>query len=169
MKTMKEKKFRVSSFICNTSRRKKRCFRTSKCGLKRMTSGSIIHIDLHKPNNKLIKCIIGALLVMDKPWAYTDSQSSSWPKLGEATTFPPLYNIICDSPQGLHPNGVFPKIPKSRIPKFSKLKLLPFCTPIISYANLQLRQNYKKNYSPCQELLDDMWHAPWMYINQSNS
>jgi len=32
---------------------------------------------------------------MDKPWAYTNSQYSPWPRLEESHHLP-LYNILCD-------------------------------------------------------------------------
>jgi len=43
----------VHSFVRNTSG-VKRCARALGWGLGKMTSKSIIHIDLHKPNNKLV-------------------------------------------------------------------------------------------------------------------
>jgi hypothetical protein len=45
-------------------------------GLGQMTSGLIIHINLHKPNNKLVSAWLEHFWCMDKPHAYMDSQDS---------------------------------------------------------------------------------------------
>ncbi len=48
-----EKGIGVCSIVCNTSGIEG-CARAPGWGLKRMTSESIIHTNLHKPNNKLV-------------------------------------------------------------------------------------------------------------------
>jgi hypothetical protein len=53
VKTMKEEKVGVSSFVHNTLRVKGHA-RAPGWGVGWVTSESIIHINLHKPNNKLI-------------------------------------------------------------------------------------------------------------------
>jgi len=63
-------------------------------GLERVTSGSIIHMDLHKLNNKLVNAKLEHLWCMDEPRANRDSQDSPWPELG-GNHHPPLYNIFC--------------------------------------------------------------------------
>jgi len=45
-------------------------------GLGLMTSGSIIHMNLHKPNNKLVSAWLKHFLCIDEPHAYKDSQDS---------------------------------------------------------------------------------------------
>jgi hypothetical protein len=45
---------------------------------------SIIHIDLHKPNNKLVSALLEHFWCTDEPWAYIDSPR---PGLGGVTTF----------------------------------------------------------------------------------
>jgi hypothetical protein len=50
-------------------------------GLRRVTSGSIIHTDLHKLN-KLVSEWLEHFWCMDEPRAYMDSQDSPWPRLG---------------------------------------------------------------------------------------
>jgi len=72
---------------------------------------------------------------MDEPWAYMDSQDSSWPELKGSHHFPP-YGILCDWPWGLHPNVIFHETPKLGVPKFPKLELPPFWRPITSCAHL---------------------------------
>jgi hypothetical protein len=44
---------RAHSLACNTSR-VQGCARALEWGLGRLTSKSITHMDLHKPNNKLV-------------------------------------------------------------------------------------------------------------------
>jgi hypothetical protein len=61
----------------------------------------------------------------------------------------------------------FPKIPRN--PKIFKSGFPPLCTPIISYANLQLRLGFEKSCSPHRKLSNDMWHTPYTHINQGNS
>jgi len=48
--------------------------------------------------------------------------------LGEAITFP--FIVFFVTSHGLHPNVIFPGIPKSRVPKFPKLGFSPLWTPI---------------------------------------
>jgi hypothetical protein len=45
-------------------------------GLGRLTSESIIHTDLHKPNNKLVSAQLEHFWCMDKLQANTDSRDS---------------------------------------------------------------------------------------------
>jgi len=51
MKTSKG--IRVRSITCNTSGVKRRVG-APRWGLKRVVSKSIIHMDMHKPNNKMV-------------------------------------------------------------------------------------------------------------------
>jgi len=50
---MKGKKIGINFLTCSTSRVKGHA-RAPRWGLKRMISESIIHTNVHKPNNKLI-------------------------------------------------------------------------------------------------------------------
>jgi hypothetical protein len=52
-KTMEGEKIGVHSLACSTSR-VEGCAGTLGWGLGRLTSDSITHTDLHKPNNKLV-------------------------------------------------------------------------------------------------------------------
>jgi hypothetical protein len=96
-----------------------------------------------------------------------DSQNSSWLRLGGSHHLPP-YNIFCDSPWGLHPNGVFPRTPKLGISQFLKLGFLPLWTPIASCADLWLKWSLKQGYSLHWDLCNDMWHGSCTQINQGN-
>jgi hypothetical protein len=53
VKTTKKEKVRAHSLACNTSRLERRA-KVLGSGLGRLTSNSTTHMDLHKPNNKLI-------------------------------------------------------------------------------------------------------------------
>jgi hypothetical protein len=74
-------------------------------GLRRMTSESIIHMNLHRPNNKLVSAWLEEFWCTGKPHAYTNSQDSPRPKFGGSHHLPP-YSILCAWPQGLHPNVI---------------------------------------------------------------
>jgi hypothetical protein len=64
-------------------------------GLAWVISTSIIHIDLHKPNNKLVSGLLEHFWCTDESWTYIDSQNSPQLKLGGSHHLP-LYNIIWD-------------------------------------------------------------------------
>ncbi len=67
-------------------------------GLGRMTSGSIIHADLNKPNNKLVSAELEHFWCTDKSRVNTDSQDSPWPRLRGNHHLPP-YGILYIWPQ----------------------------------------------------------------------
>ncbi len=72
---------------------------SSGMGLGRMTSMSIIHMDLHNPNNKLVSAQLEHFWCISEPWANIDSQDSPWPGFGGNHHFLP-YIILCAWPQG---------------------------------------------------------------------
>jgi hypothetical protein len=82
-----------------------RCARAVGWGLRRVTNKSIIHTDLHKPNNKLVSARSKHFWCTDEPYTYIDPQNSPWLELGGSHHFP-RYNILCDWPWGLHPNVI---------------------------------------------------------------
>jgi hypothetical protein len=63
-------------------------------GLRRLTSKSITHMDLHKPNNKLVSAQLEHFWCTDEPRANTNSQDSPWPRLRGSHHLPP-YTILC--------------------------------------------------------------------------
>jgi hypothetical protein len=107
-------------------------------GLGQMTSMSIIHTNLHKPNNKLINVWLEHFWCMDEPHAYTNSQDSSCSDLGDATTFP-LIVFTMPSHRAYTQMSFFPRTPKLKVSKFSKLKLPRFWRPITFWDNLRLK------------------------------
>jgi hypothetical protein len=125
----------------------KGCAKASKWGVGQMTSMSIIHTDLHKPNNKLVNNwdIFGA-----------------WMNHGHTQT------------HKTHPNGGYTQmsfclgISKLGISKFPKLRLLTFWRAITSCANLRLSLCLNKSCRLRRAFFNDMWHATYMEINQGD-
>jgi len=101
-------------------------------GLGKVTSKSIIHMNLHKPNNKLVNAGLEHFWCTNKSWTYMDSQDSSRPGLRGSHHLPP-YNIFCAWPWGLTQISFCPRSPK--IPKIRTLTTLGphnfFCRPLI--------------------------------------
>ncbi len=64
-------------------------------GLQKMTSGPIIYVDLHNPNNKLVNAWLERFWCTYESQAYMDSQDSPWPRLG-GCHHPPSYSVLCD-------------------------------------------------------------------------
>jgi len=91
---MEKKGVGVRSLVRSTSGVKWSA-RASRWGLRQVIIRSIIHMDLHKANNKLVGAWLEHFWCTDEPWAYIDSQDSPWPGLGGSYHLPP-YSIICD-------------------------------------------------------------------------
>jgi hypothetical protein len=72
VKTTKEERFGAHSLVCSISKIERHAGALG-WGLRGVTSGSILHTDLHKPNNKLVSVWFEHLWCMNKPRAYTDS------------------------------------------------------------------------------------------------
>ncbi len=53
------------------------CLGAPRWGLGKVTSGSFIHMDLQKLNNKLVNAQLEYFWCTDEPWAHTNSQDSS--------------------------------------------------------------------------------------------
>jgi hypothetical protein len=66
VETLEEEIVKVCSLVCNTSEIEGRP-RAPRWGLGRMTSESIIHMSMHKPNNKLVNAWLGHFWCTDKP------------------------------------------------------------------------------------------------------
>ncbi len=74
-------------------------------GLKRAISKSITHMDLHKPNNKLVSAQLEHVWCINEPQANTDSQDSPRLEFGQSHHLPP-YSTLCAQPWGQHPNVI---------------------------------------------------------------
>jgi hypothetical protein len=66
VKTTKGWRVQVCSLVCSTLGVEGRV-RAPRLGLGRMTSESIIHQNLHKPNNKLVNPLLKHFWCMDEP------------------------------------------------------------------------------------------------------
>jgi hypothetical protein len=91
-------------------------------GLGQATRRLIIHMDMHKPNNKLISAWLEHFWCTYEPWANIDSQNSPWPELG-GNHHLPLYSILYAWPWGQHPNVILSQDSQIGILKFPKLEL----------------------------------------------
>ncbi len=108
----------------------KGCVGASGQGLRRMTSESIIHTDLHKPNNKLVSAQLEHFWCTNEPWATRNSKDSTEFGLRGSHHLPP-YNILCAWPQDEHPNIILSLDSQVEVPKFPKLGLPQLWRPII--------------------------------------
>jgi hypothetical protein len=96
MKTTKGERVGVRSLVRNISG-VEGCVGAPGWGLGRLTSKSIIHMDLHNPNNKLVSAQLEHLWCINEPHAKMDSQDSSRPRLWGSHHLPP-YSILCAWP-----------------------------------------------------------------------
>ncbi len=92
MKTT-EKKVRVRS-LTRSILGVEGCARALGWGLGKVTSGSIIHTDLYKPNTKLVSAYLEHFWCINKSQAYMNSQDSPRLKLGGSHHLLP-YSILC--------------------------------------------------------------------------
>jgi len=82
-----------------------------------MISKSILHMDLHKLNNKLVNAFVGTLLEHRQTMTYTNLENLPRPRFEGNHHLPP-YNIIYDWSWGMHPNVIFLKTPKLNVKIF---------------------------------------------------
>ncbi len=98
----------------------------------------------------------------------TDTQDSPWPGLGGSHHLP-LYNILCTSPRGPHPNGFLSRHYQMGVLKSSRLGLLQLWGAITLRPDLKLRWGLKQSCSLCWNLFNGMSHAICTHGNQVNS
>ncbi len=115
------------SLACNTSG-VKGCAKALRQGLIRLTSKSITHTNLHKPNNKFVNVELEHFWCINEPRANTDPQDSSWSRLAGNHHLPP-YSIFYAWPQDQHPNVILSRDSKVGVLKFPKLGLPNFGSP----------------------------------------
>jgi hypothetical protein len=137
-------------------------------GLGRTTSGSIIHTNLHKPNNKLVSARLEHFWCTDEPHVNINSQDSPQFRLGGNHHLPPC-NILYAWPWDQHPNVILSWDSQMGVLKFSKLGLPQLWKPITLCANLRLRLGLKQSCSPCWELSKGVWHVTCTQGNQGDS
>ncbi len=130
-----------------------------------MTNESIIHMDFHKPNNKLVNAQLEHFWCMDSPRANTDSQDSPWPGLEGNHHLPP-YSILYACPWGLHPNIILSQdfqVGSLEIPKIGISMILEahnfLCRPLIEMKS-------KTNLYPLSRAFQ-RYLASHLHINKS--
>jgi hypothetical protein len=123
----------------------------------------VIHMNMHKPNNKLVSAGLEHFWCTNKPRAYMDSQDSPQPRLKGNHHLPP-YSILCASHKAYTQMSFFPRIPKKGVSKFPKLGLLQLWKPITFFANLWLKWGLKKICSHCQDPSNNMWCATYTQV-----
>jgi hypothetical protein len=89
------------------------------------------------------------------------------PNLGETTTFPLIVFFMLDH-RGCTQMSFCPRIPKSRLLKFLKLRFSQLWRPITFCACLQLKWGLKKSCSLHWDLSNNMWHVTCTKVNQGN-
>ncbi len=110
--------------------------------------------------------------VLGRATGNTDIQDSPRPGLGGSNHLPP-YNILCDSPRGLHPNGFslsgLPRDSRVGVPKSRQLGLPGLWGRITSCAKLRSRCGLKQSCSSRRELSNGMWHVVCRQVNRVDS
>jgi hypothetical protein len=162
VETIKKEGIGVHSLVCNILGAEGHVG-ASRWGLGRVTSRSIIHMNMHKPNNKLVSAGLEHFWCTNKPRAYMDSQDSPQPRLKGNHHLPP-YSILCASHKAYTQMSFFPRIPKKGVSKFPKLGLLQLWKPITFFANLWLKWGLKKICSHCQDPSNNMWCATYTQV-----
>jgi hypothetical protein len=144
-----------------------RCVKASRWELGWMISRSIIHMNLHIPNNKLVSAWLEHFWCTDKPWAYWTHKTHHSPNLGEAITFPLIVFSMISHKGYIQMSFCF-GTPKLRVPKFPKLGLLALWKAITFCAHLWLRWSLKKSCSLHQKLFNNMWHITYTQVFQGD-
>jgi len=137
-------------------------------GLRRLTSNSIIHTDLHKPNNKLVSAylsIFGARMNHEQTQTHKIHHGLD---LGETNTFPLLVLYVL-SHRASTQMSFSPMTPNLGVSKFPKLGLLRLRSPISLYSYLWLKWGLKQSYSPCRDLSNNMLHPTFTQGNWGDS
>jgi len=137
-------------------------------GLRWVISGSIIHMNLHKPSNKLVNVWLGHFWYPDKPQTYTNSQYSPGPKLGESHHLPP-YRIFYAWPQGLHSNVILSQDSQVGSPEILEIGTSLTLEVHNFFLDLRLKWGLKQSCNLCWELSNDMWYTTYTQVNQSDS
>jgi hypothetical protein len=151
-----------------TTLRVEGCVGAPKWGLGRVISESIIHTNLHKPNNKLVSVWLELFWCTNKPLTFTDSQNSPRLGLGETTTFPFIVFFFINH-EGCIQMSFFLGTLKLKVSKFLELGLSTLWKVVIFCASLQLKWGFKKNCNLCREFFNDTWHATYMHLFYGDS
>ncbi len=142
-------------------------------GLRRLTSNSFIHMDLHKPN-KLVSAQLEHFWYTDEPWANSNSQDSPQPKLGGSHHLPP-YNILCAWARDQHPNVILSSkchfvlgLP-SESPEIPTIGILAILGAHNFACKPPIKMSFETKLQPYQELSIGMSHATCWKENRGDS
>jgi len=106
--------------------------------------------------------------VLRRATGNTDTQDSPRPGLGGSHHLPP-YNILCNSPRRLHPNGYFSRYSRVGVPKSRQMGFPRLWSPITLRSDLGSQCSLKQSCSSRRELSNDMWQAPCSSVNRVDS
>ncbi len=126
--------------------------RTQRWGLQRMTSRSIIHTNLHKPNNKFFSAWLEHFWCTNEPRAYTDSRDSPQVKFGGSHHLHP-YSIFCDQSRGLHPNVILSQDSQVGNPEILKIRTLGILEGHNFFIRPPIEVRFKENLQPSSRAL----------------
>jgi len=107
---------------------------------------------------------IGTPISHGHTWTHKTHHNSD---LEEATTLP-LIIFSMFGHGGYTQMSFCSEIPKLGVSKFPKLGLMWPWRPITFCANLRLGWGFKKSYSHCWEIFNNMWHTTCTQVNQSD-
>ncbi len=165
MKTLEEEGIGVRSLNRNTLGLKQ-CAGALGCELGKVTSGSIIHTNLYKSNNKLINVQLEHFWCTCKPQAYTDSQDSSQFGLGENHHLP-TYSILCDYSWELHINIILSQ--HSQLPEILEIGTSGTLDIHNFFYKPSIEVRSQEKLWPHQEIFNDMWHTTCTHLFQGDS
>ncbi len=137
VKTMKEEKIRARFLIRNISGVRRACW-SSGMGIGMSDKHVNYSYQSTQTKQQVGQCIVGAFLVHEQAAGIHEFPIFTIVRTWGSHHHPP-YNILYDSPRGLHSNDIILGTPKLGVSQFLKLGLLPLYTPITSSTNLRLR------------------------------
>jgi hypothetical protein len=147
------------SLVHNTLKGRGACW-SSGMGLGRVDKlHSLTHTGLHTTHTKWLVHSWNTLGARMSHGLTRTHKTHHGPDLGEATTFPIIVYSVAG--HGAYIQMAFlSRDSRVGVPKSRQLGLLQLWSPITLRADLRLRCGLKKSCSSCQELSNDMWHAP---------
>jgi hypothetical protein len=104
-----------------------------------------------KTNHKRVSSHSGTHLGVGTSHRHFDTLDSPRPGLGGSHHLPP-YNILCSSPQQLHPNDFFSKDSQGGVPKLSRVGVLGLWELMSPDCRVRLKQGLNQSCSFPQEL-----------------
>jgi len=120
------------------------------------------------PTNKLVRTHFTPFWCRDKPRATLDSLDSPRPRLGGSHHLPP-YNILCNFPPHLHPNGSFSRDSQSGVLKLSRFGLPGLWTLITPRPKLGSGRGLNQSCGSCWELSNGVSHFTCTHRNWVDS